>query len=106
MLALLVELDLLGQLADDAVHADPRIALTLEIEEELLVLALAAPDDRRQHEQPRARHLGQDPVDHLLHGLSRDDPPAVRAVRYADPREEHAEVVVDLGDGPDRRARV
>ena len=31
---------------------------------------------------------------------------AARAVRHADVREEQAQVVVDLGDGPDRRARV
>src|SRR5262245_44345135 len=106
VLALLVEVDLLGELAHHAVDADPRVALALQIEEELLVLALAAAHDRCQHEQPGARRLGQHAIDHLLHGLGRDDPAALRAVRHAVAREQHAEVVVDLGHGADRRARV
>ncbi len=38
--------------------------------------------------------------------LAGDDPAAVRAVRDADPRVEQAQVVVDLGDRADGRARV
>src|SRR5206468_5349971 len=91
---------------DRAVDADPRIALALQIEEELLVLALAPADDRRQHQQPGARRLGEYPIDHLLDGLRRNDLAAARAVRHAHAREQHAKVVVDLGDGADGRARV
>ena len=47
-----------------------------------------------------------DLVDDLLDGLSGDGPAAVGAVRVADARVEQAQVVVDLGDGADRRARV
>src|SRR5713226_4975982 len=106
VLALPVELDLLAELADGAVHADARVPLALEVEEELLVLALAPADDRREHEQPRPRRLPEHAVHHLLDRLRRDDAVARRAVRHADPREEHAQVVVDLGDGADGRARV
>src|SRR5256712_5962873 len=106
VLALLVEVDLLAQLAHDAVDAHAREALALEIEEELLVLALAPAHDRRQHEQPRARRLQQHAVHHLLHRLRGDHLAARRAVRHAHPREEHAQVVVDLGDGADGGARV
>ena len=45
-------------------------------------------------------------VDDLLGRLGVDRAPAVRAVRVADPRPQQAQVVVDLGDGADRRARV
>src|SRR5258707_216272 len=79
---------------DRAVDADPLLPLALQVEEELLVLALAATDDRRQHEQPRAGRLRQHPIDHLLNGLGGDDPAAARAVRHAHAREQHAEVVV------------
>src|SRR5262249_53152381 len=46
VLLVLVEVDLAGELADRAVHARTGEALATEIEEELLVLALASPDDR------------------------------------------------------------
>ena len=48
----------------------------------------------------------QDLVDDRLDRLARDRPAADRAVRPADARVEQAQVVVDLGDGADRRARV
>ena len=38
--------------------------------------------------------------------LPRDRAPALRAVRLADPGEQQPQVVVDLGDGADRRPRV
>ena len=47
-----------------------------------------------------------DLVDDLLGRLGGDRPPAVEAVRLADPRPQQAQVVVDLGDRADRRARV
>ena len=106
VLALLVEVDLLAQLAHDPVDAYAREALALQVEEELLVLALAAAHDGRQHEQPRAHRLQQHAIHHLLHGLGGDHLAALRAVRHADAREEHAQVVVDLGDGADGGARV
>src|SRR5439155_68428 len=106
VLALLVELDLLAQLARDAVDAHAREPLALEVEEELLVLALAPAHDRRQHEQPRARRLQQHAVHHLLHGLRRDHLAARRAVRHADAREKHAQVFGDLGDCADGGARI
>ena len=48
---------------------------------------------------------GQHLVDDLLDALALDGV-AVRAVRDADPGEQQPEVVVDLGDGADRRPRV
>ena len=48
----------------------------------------------------------EDRVDDLLHRLLLDRPAAVGAVRPAGAGEEQAQVVVDLGDGADGRARV
>jgi hypothetical protein len=106
VLAVLVQVDLLAELAERAVDAHARIALPLEIEEQLLVLALAPAHDRRQHQQARARRQREDAIDHLLDGLGGDDAAALRTVRDTDAREENAQVVVDLGDGADRRARI
>ena len=81
----------------------PRLA---QLEQLLAVLALAAAHDRRQDVHAAALGQRQDAVDDLLHGLRRDRAPALRAVRRADAREQQAQVVVDLGDGADGRARV
>ena len=71
-----------------------------------LVLALPVLDDGREDHQPLAGRHGEDGVDDLLHGLALDGPAAVGAVGRAGAGEEQAQVVVDLGDGADGRARV
>ena len=77
-----------------------------EVGEQRLVGALAAPHDRREHLEAGALGQLQDAVDDLLRRLARDARAVVRAVRHADAGVEQAEVVVDLGDRADRRARV
>ena len=100
------ELDLLGQLAELAVDAHPHVALAPQVEEQLAVLALAPANHRREQDDAAARGQRHEAVDHLLDGLRGDHAAAPGAMRDADPGEEHAQVVVDLGDRPDRRARV
>ena len=106
VLVLLVEDDLLLEPAQLAVDLHAREAVRPQLLEELAVLALAPPHDRRQHHELGAvgelHHL----VDHLLRRLRGDRAAAVKAVRMADPGPEQAQVVVDLGDRADRRARV
>ena len=68
-------------------------------------LGLAVLDERAEDEQAGALGQGQDLVDDLLDALALDRR-GRRAVRLADPGEQQAQVVVDLGDGADRRARV
>ena len=85
---------------------DAREALGAQLLEQLLVLALAPAHDRRQDHELRALGQRHDLVDDLLGRLRRDRPAAVVAVRMPDPRPQQAQVVVDLGDGADRRARV
>ena len=66
---------------------------------------LAVLDERAEDEQSGALGQRQHLVDDLLDGLALDGV-AVGAMRDADPREQQAEVVVDLGHGADRRPRV
>ena len=106
VLALLVQLDLVFELADLAVDADAREALFADLLEQLGVLALAAADDRRQQLDARAFGEREDLVDDLLGGLRADLFAALVAVRHADARVQQPQVVVDLGDRADRRARV
>ena len=106
VLELLVERDLLLEPPQLAVDLHAREALGAQLLEELPVLALAAADDRREHHELRALLERHHLVDDLLGRLGRDRPAAVVAVRMADPRPQQAQVVVDLGDRADGRARV
>ncbi len=106
VLELLVEDDLLLEQAHLAVDLDAREAVGSQLLEHVAELALAVAHDRRVHREPRPLGQRQDLLHDLVEALPRDRPAADRAVRPADPRVEQAEVVVDLGDRPDRRARV
>ena len=77
-----------------------------ELVELLPVLALPVADDGRVEPEPRLRRQREQAVDDLLHGLRRDLAPALPADGVPDAREEEPQVVGDLGDGADRRARI
>ena len=98
--------DRLGEVAQLAVDPGPREPLAGQFLQELAVLALAPADDRREHLEPRALGQLHDLVHDLLGGLTADRSAAVVAMRVPHPREEHAQVVVDLGDGPHGRPGV
>ena len=106
MLFVLVQGNLFRQIIDDPVRPYADIAGALRILQDLAVFALF-PAHHRRH-QRNAGILGQlhQTVDDLVHGLLPDLSAALRAVRDADPGVQKAEIVIDLRDGPDRRARV
>ena len=89
-----------------AVDLDAREALADEVLEDLAILALAVAHDGRVDGEARALIELQDLIDDRVEALPGDRLAADRAVRPADARVEKAEVVVDLGDGADGRARV
>ena len=101
----LVELGRVGDVVLLAVdpHADE--ALPPGGVDDPIALGLAVLDERPEDQQARALRQRQHLVDDLLDALPLDGV-AVRAVRHADPCEQQPQVVVDLGDGADRRARV
>ena len=105
-LLLLVQLDLVAELADRAVDADPRIPLALQIEEELLVLPLAPAHDgaRTRSRVPGAWARTRSTICCTV--CAEITRPHFGQCGTPDAREEHAQVVVDLGDGADGRARV
>ena len=106
VLLLLLELGRVGQRMHDAVYADPAVTLAVELVEQVDELALAGADHRREHLEPGALVHRQHLVDDLLRCLLGDALTAHRAVRRAGAGIEQAQIVVDLGDGADRRARV
>ena len=92
---------------DLAVDAQAREALADRLAQQLPVLALAVVDEPREQQEARARRQRR------AAGRRSPRPRAARparpqhvAVLAADARPEHAQVVVDLGDRADRRARV
>ena len=106
MLELLVQRDLVLQQHGLAIDLDAREPLAAQALEDVLELALAAAHDRCVDGELGS--LGQ--AEHLIHdllcALPRNGSAALRTMRVANPRVQEAQVVVDLGDGPDRRARV
>ena len=101
-----VEVELLLDVAHDAVDTHAHEAGAADRVEDLLVLPAAVAHDGREQHRPRAGRLGEDRVDDLLDGLAADHLAAVRAVGDADAGEEQPQVVVDLGHGGNRGARV
>ena len=96
VLLVLLQLDLLRQLVEGAIHPHPDIAGLPGVLEDLLVLALPGPDHRGQDLDTAALRQGQDLVDDLVDGLLADLLAADGAVGGAHPGPQQAEVVVDL----------
>ena len=93
-------------LVDLAVDAQAGEALRAQLGEELVLLALAPGDHRRQDHQLGLGRQREHVVDHLRHRLRRQRLLVFGAERRAGTREQQAQVVVDFGDGADGRARV
>jgi len=72
----------------------------------LLELPFPAPDDGREDVDALVLRIEHDHVADALERLTGDFLAAVGTVRDADVREEEAQVIVDLRDGPNGRARV
>ena len=87
---------------------DPHAGETLgaQFGKEVELLALAVGDHRRQDHQPGFGRQGEHGIDHLRHRLRLERLVVLRAVRRAGAGEQQAQVIVDLGDGADGRARV
>ena len=101
-----VERRRLAQVVLLAVHPHPDEPLLAGALEDAVALGLAVLDQRPEDEQPGPLGHRQHLVHHLADGLALDLAAARRAMRVADPREQEAQVVVDLGDRADGRPRV
>ncbi len=106
LVALEAELEVLGQLDQLAVDDGTGEALLGQVLEQGVVGALAAVDHRGEHLEAGALGQLEDAVDDLLGRLAGHRRAVVGAVGHADAGEQQAQVVVDLGDGADRGARV
>jgi len=100
------QVDIFADIAHFAVDTHAHEAALLDLFEHLLVAPLAVLDHGAQHLDARAVGPLLDRLDDLLGRLGLDALAADGTVRDADPRVEQAQIVVDLGHGADRRARV
>src|SRR5262249_28668427 len=101
-----VEPEVVGQPDHLPVNAGTNESAAQHVLEQVLVLALLAAHHRRQNQEPRPLRKRHDSGDDLLARLRRDRPAALRAVPRADSGVKDAQVIVNLGDGADGRARV
>jgi hypothetical protein len=90
----------------DAVDPHPAVALGVEFLEQVGELALTGAHHRCKHLESGAFRHRQHLIDNLLRRLAGDPLTTDRAVRSARARVQQSQVVVHLGDRPDRRPRV
>ena len=91
---------------DFAVDARSREAAPGEVGEQFDIFAFAPDDERGEHGDAPPVFARQQKFDDLLRALRPQGEIVARAMRLAHPREQKAQVVVNLGDRADRRARV
>ena len=89
-----------------AVHDGPAEPLAGQVTQQGVVGALTATDHRSQDLKAGAGVHFEDPVHDLLGGLANEPLSGLWIVWNADPGVQQAQVVVDLGDGSDRRPGV
>ena len=99
VLFVLLGLNVLRQVIEDAVHPNPGKALLPGILQHLLVLALLAPDHRRENQKPGALPQGLHPVHNLVDGLAVDLLAALGAVGYTHPGPQQPQIVIDFRHG-------
>ena len=105
MLPVLLRRENVAQFHDLAVDAAADKAFAADAREDVLVLALFAPDHRRQDHQLLAVAAVHDVIHDLVGGLLRDGPVALEAVGVAHPGIEQPKVVVNLRAGGHGGAR-
>ena len=94
------------QIRNDAVDASADIALGSQAFQDMLVLALAARDQWCEQHDTRPFWQGHHLIDHLAHCLGLQRLPVLWAPWLSNTRVQKAQVVVNFGDCPYRRARV
>ena len=100
-----VERNRFVQIDEVAIHAGAHVAGLREFFEFLFVFAFAAADHRREDHDAIVRLQRENGLDNLLGGLPGDGLAAIGAMRRADGAIDDAQIIVNLGDGADRRAR-
>jgi len=101
-----VELDLFVDVAHAAIDPHTHESGLAHVLKDRLVMPLAVLDQRRQHLEAGAGRHPQHCVDDLVGRLFGNRPAALGTVGHADAGVQEPQVVIDLGDSADGRARV
>jgi len=101
-----IQLDVLVDIMNRPVDPHANKPGLADVLEDLLMAPFAVLDHRGQNLDAATGRQRQDAIDDLLGALGHHFLPADRAVGDADAGVQQAQIVVDLGDRPDRRARV
>jgi hypothetical protein len=106
MLDALVQLEVVGQAHEPAIHAGADETPPEHVLKKVFILTLLPAHHRGKHQEACAFGQGQDAGDNLFARLGGDGPPTLGAMALADAGVEDTEIIVDLGDRADGRARV
>ncbi len=106
VLELLVQIDRVVERAHFTVDTHAAKALGAKILKQFGVLAFSPAHHRRQHKRAAALPRRQDLVGNLVGRLALNDAAAFGTVRGAHTGEQQAQIVINLGYGANRRARV
>src|SRR5258708_12264784 len=84
MFLLLVQVDLVAQIVNRAIHAHTHIPRTPHLLEEMFILAFPPGYQRRKQHDTRTFRQIEDRVDNLLYGLLTYPPSPLRPLQLAD----------------------
>ena len=106
VLELLVQIDRIVERAHFTVDTHAAKALGAKVLKQFGVLAFSPAHHRCQHKRTTTLSRRQDLIGDLVGGLALDNPTALGAVRRTDASKQQSQVVINLGYGAHRRARV
>src|SRR5262249_48134558 len=89
-----------------AVDASAQKSLLQQIDEQVLVFALLTLNERRENRIASPLWQPEHSIQNLLTRLSRNRSAALVTTGRSDASEQNSQVLVDLGDRPDRTARI
>ena len=106
MALVLVEFDVVGQLAHFSIDPHPGKTFGGQPTDQFGVGALLATHNRSKQLIPRGVRQGEDLIDHFINGLRPDWTITPGAMRIAGPTEQQTQIILDLRDGSDSRTWV
>src|SRR5216684_39497 len=106
MFFLFIQVNFIAQVINFAIHAHAHIARTAHILKDIFILALASLHKWSKQHNARIFRESEHRIDNLLDGLLAYLAPAFRAVGMADTRVQQSHIIINLGHGPNRRARI
>src|SRR5258706_3983190 len=106
VLFLFIQVDLIAQIVNLAIDAHTYIAGTAHLLKDIFILTLTPLNEWGKQENARPLRQTKDRIDDLLDGLPADLAPTYRTMGMTNTSIEQAQIVIDLGNCANSRARV